>query len=109
MDETPRGPTPTSMGFTVMVRAESSQSISFSFPVSWSRMVLWCAARIRNTPRMIMKTRKLMHTTMTTVAVLGTTGARGDRTAVMKGPVLGRVPWASLLLAPSAPRKQTDL
>lgn len=30
---------PTSMGFTVMVKAESSQSISFSFPVSWSRMV----------------------------------------------------------------------
>lgn len=30
---------PTSMGLTVMVKAESSQSISFSFPVSWSRMV----------------------------------------------------------------------
>ena len=89
VDEPPRGPTPTSMGFTVMVRAESSQSISFSFPVSWSRMVLWCAARIRNTPRMIMKTRKLTHTTMTTVAVLGTTGVRGDRMAVMTGPVLG--------------------
>lgn len=64
---------PTSMGFTVMVRAESSQSISFSFPESWSRMVRWCAARMRNTPRMIMKTRKLTHTTITTVAVLGTT------------------------------------
>lgn len=69
-------PAPTSMGFTVMVKAESSQSISFSFPLSWSRMVLWWAARIRNTPRMIMKTRKLTHTTMTTVAVLGTTAGR---------------------------------
>lgn len=64
---------PTSMGFTVMVRAESSQSISLSLPVSWSRMVRWCAARIRNTPRTIMNTRKLTHTTITTVAVLGTT------------------------------------
>lgn len=66
----------TSMGFTVMVRAESSQSISFSLPVSWSRIVLWCAARIRNTPRMIMNTRKLTQTTITTVAVLGTTATR---------------------------------
>lgn len=68
---------PTSMGFTVMVRAESSQSISLSFPASWSRTVRWCAARMRNTPKMIMKTRKLTHTTMTTVAVLGTTASRG--------------------------------
>lgn len=30
---------PTSMGFTVIVKAESSQSISFSFPVSWSLIV----------------------------------------------------------------------
>lgn len=30
---------PTSMGFTVIVKAESSQSISFSFPESWSLMV----------------------------------------------------------------------
>lgn len=64
------------MGLTVMVNAESSQSISFSFPESWSRMVRWWAARIRKTPRMIMKTRKLMHTTITTVAVLGTTGEK---------------------------------
>lgn len=64
----------TSMGFTVMVKAESSQSISFSFPESWSRIVRWWAARIRNTPRIIMKTRKLTQTTITTVAVLGTTG-----------------------------------
>lgn len=69
----------TSMGFTVMVRAESSQSISFSLPVSWSLMVLWCAARIRNTPRMIMNTRKLTHTTITTVAVLGTTAPHNNR------------------------------
>lgn len=58
-----------------MVRAESSQSISLSLPVSWSRRVLWCAARMRNTPRMIMNTRKLTHTTITTVAVLGTTAS----------------------------------
>ncbi|KAG7227083.1 hypothetical protein INR49_022430, partial [Caranx melampygus] len=64
---------PTSMGLTVMVRAESSQSISFSLPFSWSLMVRWCAARMRNTPRMIMNTRKLTHTTMTMVAALGTT------------------------------------
>lgn len=63
----------TSMGLTVMVRAESSQSISFSLPLSWSLMVRWCAARMRKTPRMIMNTRKLTHTTMTMVAALGTT------------------------------------
>lgn len=63
----------TSMGLTVMVKAESSQSISFSFPESWSRIVRWWAALIRNTPRMIMNTRKLTQTTITTVAVLGTT------------------------------------
>lgn len=34
-----RPPAPTSMGFTVMVKAESSQSISFSLLVSWSRRV----------------------------------------------------------------------
>lgn len=56
-----------------MVRAESSQSISFSLPLSWSLMVRWCAARMRKTPRMIMNTRKLTHTTMTMVAALGTT------------------------------------
>lgn len=67
----------TSIGFTVMVNAESSQSISFSFPVSWSRIVRWCAARILNTPRIIIKTRKLTQTTITTVAVLGTTATTG--------------------------------
>lgn len=63
----------TSMGFTVMVSAESSQSISFSLPLSWSLMVRWCAARMRNTPRIIINTKKETHTTMTMVAALGTT------------------------------------
>lgn len=72
----------TSMGLTVMVSAESSQSISFSLPLSWSLMVRWCAARMRNTPRMIMKTRKLTHTTMTTVAALGTTAAEESSRAL---------------------------
>lgn len=67
------------MGLTVMVSAESSQSISFSLPLSWSLMVRWCAARIRNTPRMIINTRKLTHTTMTMVAALGTTAAKRRR------------------------------
>lgn len=69
----------TSMGLTVMVSAESSQSISFSLPLSWSLMVRWCAARMRNTPRMIINTRKLTHTTMTMVAALGTTAAKQRR------------------------------
>lgn len=61
-----------------MVRAESSQSISFSLPFSWSLIVLWWAARIRNTPRMIINTRKLTHTTITMVAALGTTVKSGE-------------------------------
>lgn len=74
----------TSIGLTVMVRAESSQSISFSLPFSWSLMVRWWAARILNTPRIIIKTRKLTHTTMTIVAALGTTASQ-ERTRKSKG------------------------
>lgn len=73
------------MGLTVMVRAESSQSISFSLPFSWSLMVRWCAARMRNTPRMIINTRKLTHTTMTMVAALGTTAREQTNKHKMTG------------------------
>lgn len=80
----PRAPSPctgiTSMGLTVMVSAESSQSISASLAASVSWVKCWWAMRTRYTP--MATTNTSMHTEMmmTTVAMLGTTGTRRKST-----------------------------
>ena len=70
----------TSMGLTVIVSAESSQSISASLAASVSWMKCWWAIRTRYTP--MATTNTSMHTEMmmTTVAMLGTTGTRKEFT-----------------------------
>lgn len=55
----------TSIGLTVIFRAESSQAISASAMSSCCER--WCAARIRITPRTIIKRRNPTQTTMMTV------------------------------------------
>lgn len=66
----------TSMGLTVMVSAESSQSISASLAASASWAKCWWAIRTRYMP--MATTNTSMHTEMmmTTVAMLGTTETR---------------------------------
>lgn len=68
----------TSMGLTVIVSAESSQSISTSLAASVSWVKCWWATRTRCTP--MATTNTSMHTEMmtTTVAMLGTTGMRKE-------------------------------
>lgn len=81
--ETPHAKLPsrvriTSMGLTVIVSAESSQSISASLAASVSWVKCWWAIRTRYTP--MATTNTSMHTEMmmTTVAMLGTTGTRKE-------------------------------
>lgn len=83
----PAAPPPhTSMGFTIMVRAESSQKRSGSLgsleapggpPAPEMRR---CSEWMRTRPRTTMSTRKPTHTTMMRVAALGTTAGRARRT-----------------------------
>lgn len=76
-----RAPIPeriTSIGLTVIVSAESSQSISASLAASVSWIKCWWAIRTRYTP--MATTNTSMHTEimMTTVAMLGTTETRKE-------------------------------
>lgn len=68
----------TSMGLTVIVSAESSQSISASLAASVSWVKCWWVIRTRYTP--MATTNTSMHTEMMmiTVAMLGTTGMRKE-------------------------------
>lgn len=52
----------TSIGLTMIVREESSHAISCSS--SRDSRDLWCAARIRITPKTIINTKNPTHTTM---------------------------------------------
>lgn len=55
---------------------------------------------MRNTPRMIINTRKLTHTTMTTVAALGTTAMRqtpNDRSEVNDGLLADKKPCCGFM------------
>lgn len=69
----------TSMGLTVMVRAESSQSMSLSLAPSWPVAPCWRAVRSRNTPSVITSTSTLTQMMITIVATLGTTGTKGSK------------------------------
>lgn len=69
-------PTPLCHGFTVMVRAESSQSISFSFPVSWSHGPLVCSPDPEHPQDDHENQEADAHHNDGAVAVLGATGVR---------------------------------
>lgn len=63
---------PTSIGLTVMVSADFSQSSTWSLPPSSSSLdSSWCVAWILYTPITTMTTRAAMQTTMTAVAAGG--------------------------------------
>lgn len=74
--ENPKQPL-TSMGFTVIVKAESSQVISES--CASSAFVLWWAARILITPKTIMNSKKPTQTTTIMVTACDPLAATAPR------------------------------
>lgn len=71
---------PTSMGLTVMVSAELSQSSSGSLPPSSSSLdPSWCVAWILYTPITTITTRAAIQTTITTVAAGGAAPGEEER------------------------------